>query len=468
MCYPHNSARLNLMTKTRAFLLTLLTGAAILVSGIVPSQSSPALAAAGQPSWADNATIYEVNVRQYTHEGTFKAFQTHLPRLKALGVKILWFMPVQPISVLNRKGTLGSPYSIADYKGINPEFGDSADFKALVDAAHAAGFKVVLDWVANHTGWDNKWITAHPDWYTKDEKGQITIPPGTDWTDVADLNYDNSDMRAAMIDSMKYWLTTYDIDGFRADVAGGVPTDFWETARKQLEAVKPIWMVAEDEDNTTLVDNAFNANYGWSFLGKMSEMSNGFASKLKALEAIRNSESYPTGTYPMTFITNHDENSWNGTEYSRLGNAVKQMSVFYFTAPGMPLIYTGQEIGFREKLYFFEKDEVKWKASPMTAFYQKLVALKTKNSALNTDASPARTSWLDNPSYFTAAYGRADGKNKVLVVLNLSGGKTTTTITTGAFAGTYFDVFTGKQVKISAKQRLTLPAQGYLALSTTK
>lgn len=456
------------MTKMRASIISLLTAAAILVTGIAPAVTSPALAAASQPSWAANATIYEVNVRQYTKEGTFKAFQAHLPRLKALGVKILWFMPLQPISVLNRKGKLGSPYSIADYKGINPEYGTADDFKALVAAAHASGFKIVLDWVANHTGWDNKWITAHPDWYTHDAKGEITVPPGTDWTDVADLNYDNQDMRAAMIDSMKYWLTAFDIDGFRADVAGGVPTDFWESARTELEAVKPIWMVAEDEDNVTLMDKAFNANYGWSFLSHMAEMSNGYASKLKALEAIRNSESYPTGTYPMTFITNHDENSWNGTEYSRLGTAVKQMSVFYFTAPGMPLIYTGQEIGLRERLYFFEKDEVVWKASPMTAFYQKLVALKTKNSALNVGVTPARTVWLSNPSYFTAAYGRADGKNKVLVVLNLSGGKTTTTIETGAFAGTYFDVFTGKVVKIAAKQKITLAAQGYLALTSVK
>ncbi|MEY3846702.1 MAG: hypothetical protein RJA66_969, partial [Actinomycetota bacterium] len=195
------------MTKMRATLISLLTAAAILISGFAPAASAPAQASAGQPSWAANATIYEVNVRQYTKEGTFKAFQTHLPRLKALGVKILWFMPLQPISVLNRKGSLGSPYSIADYKGINPEYGTEADFKALVTAAHAAGFKIVLDWVANHTGWDNKWITEHPDWYTKGADGKITWPIGTDWTDVADLNYGSQAMRAEMISSMKYWLT---------------------------------------------------------------------------------------------------------------------------------------------------------------------------------------------------------------------------------------------------------------------
>jgi glycosidase len=456
------------MTKMRATLISLLTAAAILISGFAPAAIAPAQASAGQPSWASNATIYEVNVRQYTKEGTFKAFQTHLPRLKALGVKILWFMPLQPISVLNRKGSLGSPYSIADYKGINPEYGTGADFKALVTAAHAAGFKIVLDWVANHTGWDNKWITEHPDWYTKGSDGKITWPIGTDWTDVADLNYGSQAMRAEMISSMKFWLTNYDIDGFRADVAGAVPTDFWETARKELEAVKPLWMVAEDEGVGALLNNAFNSNYGWSFLGKMASMAAGSSGKIPAIDAILTSEDYPTGTYPMTFITNHDENSWNGTEYERLGGAVKMLSAFYFTAPGMPLIYSGQEVALDKRLKFFEKDEIIWKASPMTAFYQKLVALKTKNSALNTDLTPAPTKFLSATHFSTPAYGRADGKNKVFVVLNLSRAKATTTVTTGAFAGSYYDVFTGKVVKVPAKYKVTLPSQGYLVLSSVK
>jgi glycosidase len=456
------------MTKMRASFLSLLTAAAILVSGVAPAAIAPAQASASQPSWADNATIYEVNVRQYTKEGTFKAFQTHLPRLKALGVKILWFMPLQPISAVNRKGSLGSPYSIADYKGINPEYGTEADFKALVTAAHASGFKIVLDWVANHTGWDNKWITDHPDWYTKGADGKITWPVGTDWTDVADLNYGSQAMRAEMIASMKYWLTNYDIDGFRADVAGAVPTDFWETARKELDTVKPIWMVAEDEGVGALVDNAFNANYGWSFLGKMSSMAAGSSGKIPAIDAVLTSEGYPTGTYPMTFITNHDENSWNGTEHERLGTAVKMLSAFYFTAPGMPLIYSGQEVALNKRLKFFEKDEIVWKASPMTAFYQKLVAMKTKNSALNTDMTPAPTKFLSATNYFTPAYGRADGKNKVFVVLNLSRDKVTTTVTSGAFVGTYYEVFTGKATKVSSKHKVTLHGHGYLVLSSVK
>lgn len=456
------------MTKMRAKFFSMLTAAVILISGISPAVSAPAQAAAGQPSWASNATIYEVNVRQYTKAGTFRAFQAHLPRLKALGVRILWFMPLQPISSLNRKGSLGSPYSIADYKGINSELGTESDFKSLVTAAHAAGFKVVLDWVANHTGWDNRWIVEHPDWYTKDAEGKITWPIGTDWTDVADLNYESQAMRAEMISSMKYWLSNYDIDGFRADVAGAVPSDFWEAARDELETVKPIWMVAEDEGEGALLNSAFNANYGWSFLGKMTSMSTGSSGKFPAISAILASESYPNGTYPMTFITNHDENSWNGTEYERLGGAVKMLSAFYFTTPGMPLIYSGQEVAQNRRLKFFDKDEIIWKASPMTAFYQKLIALKAKNSALAADDTPSPTSFLAATHFSTPAYGRADGKSKVFVVLNLSRAKATTTVTAGKFAGTYFDAFSGKRVKVTSKFRLTLPSQGYLVLSSVK
>ena len=213
------------------------------------------------PSWANSATIYEVNVRQYTEAGTFKAFEANLPRLQKLGVKILWLMPIHPISELNRKGALGSPYSVADYKGINPEFGNAADFKSLVTKAHALGFKVILDWVANHSGWDNPW-TANKSWYHTDSNGNI-VPPNNDWTDVAWLNYNNQDMRKAMIDAMSYWVKTFDVDGFRADVAAGVPTDFWKQANTQLQAIKPLFMLAEDQSVQSLLDDAFISNYNW-------------------------------------------------------------------------------------------------------------------------------------------------------------------------------------------------------------
>ncbi|MEN6456923.1 MAG: alpha-amylase family glycosyl hydrolase, partial [Prolixibacteraceae bacterium] len=218
--------------------------------------------AAGRPEWLKDAVLYEVNIRQYTPEGTFDAFAEHLPRLKKLGVDILWLMPVHPISEKNRKGTLGSYYSVRDYQGINPEFGTLDDFKRLVNRSHELGMKVIIDWVANHTGWDHRWISEHPDWYTQDSTGAI-ISPNPDWSDIADLNFAVQPMRREMIREMQYWLRETDIDGFRCDVAWGVPQDFWEEARASLDSVKPVYMLAEDEDHPEFLEKAFDSNYAW-------------------------------------------------------------------------------------------------------------------------------------------------------------------------------------------------------------
>ena len=216
------------------------------------------------PAWSKNSVIYEVNVRQYTHEGTFKAFEAHLPRLKDLGVDILWFMPIHPISEIERKGTLGSYYAVQDYKAINPEFGTLDDFKALVETAHDMGFKILLDIVANHTGWDNDWIN-NDGWYTTNSEGEIVSPSGqgTTWPDVAELNYDNHEMRAEMIEVMKFWIEEIGVDGYRADYANGVPVDFWEAVRKELDEIKEVYMLAEDNKVYELLEHAFNSNYGW-------------------------------------------------------------------------------------------------------------------------------------------------------------------------------------------------------------
>ena len=219
----------------------------------------------------------EVNVRQYTKEGTFAAFEQHLPRLKELGVDVLWFMPIHPISEKNRKGTLGSYYAVKDYKGINPEYGTKEDFKRLVDKAHEAGFKVILDWVANHTGCDNVWLSDHPDWYVKDEAGNPKSP--YDWTDTYELNYDNKDMRAAMTDALKYWVTDFNIDGYRCDMAHEVPTDFWNDVRPALDSIKPVFMLAESE-NYDLLEHAFDANYSWELMHMMSDVNKGLIVEL--------------------------------------------------------------------------------------------------------------------------------------------------------------------------------------------
>lgn len=423
---------------------------------------APTPAPTAPSSWVDQAVIYEVNVRQFSPEGTFNAFAKDLPRLKDLGIDILWLMPIHPISEKNRKGELGSYYSIANYTEVNPEFGTEADFRALIEQAHALGMKVVIDWVANHTGWDNPWITEHPDWYTKDTSGNITWPVGTDWTDVADLNYDNQDMRAEMIKSMKYWVSEFDIDGFRCDVAGEVPADFWEAARKEIETVKPIWMVAENSDQMALL-KSFNANYGWPLQGLMRSLAKDtFDPDLVEDQVKGIYSSYLEGTYPMNFITNHDENSWNGTEFMRYGDAVDAMAVFYFTMPGMPLIYNGQEVGFNRRLKFFEKDQIDWQdPKNYTAFYQKLIQLKDDNPALWTGLAGGDWQYLpaDYPSFI--AYARTLGTNKVVVVMNMMPLPKSAMVKLDGLSGEYTDWQTGEKVNLSAEQEFNFEDIGY-------
>ena len=421
-----------------------------------------------------NAVIYEVNIRQYTEEGTFDAFREHLPRLKDLGVDILWLMPIQPISQANRKGTLGSPYSVADYYGINPEFGNEQDFRELVEAAHKQGMRIILDWVANHTGWDNPWITEHPDWYTQDDKGNIVIPPGTDWTDVADLNYSNWEMRLAMIDAMKYWVEEFDIDGYRADVAHSVPVDFWNDASGALHEVKDVFMLAEDGGDLALLKSAFDTNYAWPLkdlfnrLGKNNADAGDFRRNLKST-----AYQYKDGLYQMVFITNHDENSWNGTEFERLGENVRNMAVLSFTVPGMPLIYSGQEIGLDRRLEFFEKDPISWPAkeqwgqSEWEQFYKKLVQLKTNNPGIWTAGAGGNLKPLHFDNTDVIAFSRSTGATKslaandVIVVMNLADSEQTQLLEINDLAGDYIDWFSGEQVTLSEAQQLTLEPHSF-------
>ena len=420
------------------------------------------------PTWANSATIYEVNVRQYTEAGTFKAFEANLPRLQKLGVKILWLMPIHPISKLERKGSLGSPYAVADYKGINPEFGNEADFKSLVNKAHSLGFKVILDWVANHSGWDNSW-TANKSWYHTDGSGNI-VAPNNDWTDVAWLNYKNQDMRRAMIDAMAYWVKTFDVDGFRADVAAGVPTDFWKQANTQLQAIKPLFMLAEDQSVQSLLDDAFIANYNWELKDLVKAIADGSKDRTD-LEALATNQTftYPTRSFPMNFITNHDENSWSGTEFDRLGAAVSAMAALTFTYPGMPLIYSGQEVGNTKRLAFFEKDLIPGLsvANSTTAFYTKLVSLKTKNAALwnNSTAKLVPTPGNNNS---VIAYSRASGVNKVLTVINATNATQKVTIDLTKLNAAYYLFSTGKLATLKAKLTLTLKPWQYEIYSSKK
>jgi glycosidase len=410
--------------------------------------------------WLKNAVIYEVNVRQYTLEGTFAAFIPHIQRLKNMGVDVLWFMPISPIGEKNRKGKLGSYYSVKDYTAINPEFGNLEDFKKVVAEAHKLGMKVIIDWVANHTAWDSKWISEHPDWYAKDSTGKIIAP--FDWTDVAKLDYKNQDMRKAMIESLKFWLTNADIDGFRCDVAGEVPTDFWATARKELDAVKPIMMLAEAEKAELLAD-AFDLDYGWEFMHLMNGIAKGEkrASDIDKYLAKLDSVA-PKNSYKMYFTTNHDENSWNGTEYERYKGGAETFAVLTATLPGNPLIYSGQEAALKKRLLFFEKDTINFTKLPLEKFYSTITSLRKSNQALlpGTEGGKVEKISTSNDEVMYC-FQRVKGAKKIVVITNLTDKAQKVSFTSTLPTGESKNVFTKEKKDLSKLKDITLKPWEY-------
>lgn len=369
------------------------------------------------PDWSMNANIYEVNIRQYTPEGTFNAFREDLPRLMDMGVDILWLMPIHPIGELNRKGTLGSYYAVKDFKAVNPEFGTEEDFRALVDEAHELGMKVIIDWVANHSSWDNVW-TVNKDWYTLDDEGNF-MPPVEDWADVIDFNYDNEEMRAAMLDALKYWVSEFNIDGYRCDVAGMVPTEFWIDAHEQLDEIKDVFMLAEDGDPELLIE-AFDMNYAWEYAHITRQIASGERT-FAALDSLFESDAdrFPKNGYRMYFTTNHDENSWNGSDVELWGPNFENFAVLSATVAGMPLIYTGQESILDERIEFFEKDPVDWKDYAYEDFYRLLLNLHSENQALWNGAFGGERTRIESPEG-TYAFTRKKGQNEVIVAINIT------------------------------------------------
>jgi glycosidase len=371
------------------------------------------------PFWAENASIYEVNLRQYTEEGTFNTFKDEIPRLKAMGVDILWFMPIHPIGEENRKGGLGSYYSVRDYKAVNPEFGTMDDFKALVEEAHKQGMFVLLDWVANHTSWDNVWVENNPEYYEKDKNGNFVSP--FDWTDVIALDYSNEQMRAQMTDAMKFWVEEANIDGYRCDVASEVPTDFWDDLRPQLQAIKPVFMLAESEE-VDLLEYGFDMNYGWEFHHLMNKIAKGEKGPSDIIEYLKKEDKrVPERAYVMYFITNHDENSWNGTINERLGDAEDVMAILTYTLGGMPLIYSGQESSNNKRLEFFEKDLIEWGDYPKSNFYSTLNKMKNDHPAVWNGSSGGEFRLLPtNQDDKVLAYTKKKGSDEIMVLVNLS------------------------------------------------
>src|SRR5690554_136125 len=376
--------------------------------------------AAVHPDWSYNSVIYEVNLRQYTEEGTFKAFEKHLPALKEMGIDILWFMPIHPIGEKNRKGSLGSYYSVKDYLAINPEHGTPEDFKALVDKIHEMDMYVIIDWVANHTAWDNVLVEEHPEFYTRDSLGNF-VPPVADWSDVIDLNYDNKELWEAMIDAMNYWVEEFDIDGYRCDVAGMIPVEFWEEARKELNDIKHVFMLAEAWEPE--LHPAFDMTYSWDIHHLMSDVAKGNKTARELVDRIKKEEEmYLPSAFRMQFTSNHDENTWNGTVYEKFGDGAEAFTAFTFVIPGMPLIYSGQEAGLDKRLEFFEKDHIEWKKDKFYELYKVLYDLKKNNKALLAGEKGGKINFLalDDSSPNLIAFEREKDGDKVVALFNLS------------------------------------------------
>lgn len=376
------------------------------------------------PEWAKKSTIYEVNIRQYTQSGTINEFSDHIPRLKDLGVDIIWLMPLFPISETKRKGTLGSYYSISDYKDVDPFYGSKKDLVNLIKKIQAYEMKVILDWVPNHTGWDHNWITNHPDFYTKNEAGEITDPLDDNgkshgWTDVADLNYDNSEMRDSMMANLMHWVD-HGVDGFRMDIAFGVPDDFWVDFRtKALDKNPALFLLAESEEASHLNDDLFHACYGWPMHHLMNDIANG-KKQFSDFKQWRKEDSikYKKGLR-MNFITNHDENSWNGSEIERMGLAYQAFAVLVHMMDGIPLIYSGQEEPLEKRLKFFEKDNIGFEQFKAVRFYKDLIRFKKNNPALwNRPYGGEIEEVVDHPSVF--AFKRTKEDNSVFVLINVS------------------------------------------------
>jgi cyclomaltodextrinase len=413
------------------------------------------------PFWSYSTTIYEVNLRQYTKSGTIKEFMPHLERLQKMGVGLLWFMPVQPIGLKNRKGSLGSYYSISDYVGMNSEFGTMEEWQALVEKAHDLGMYVILDWVANHTAFDHPWIKDHPEYYVQDEKGVIKSPV-EDWTDAADLNYNNLEMRMAMIESMKFWVRTTKIDGFRCDVAEMVPVDFWPQARAALEQVRPgLFMLAEGE-KPELHKRAFDMTYTWSLFHPMNDIAAGKKNAKAIDEYLKEQKSWPSNAFRMYFTSNHDENSWNGSNHEKMGVASRAFAVLTFGLNGMPLIYSGQEANLNKRLRFFDKDTIQWNNYPYGEFYTKLARLKATEKALEHGEKGGEfiklASGNDENVY---AFMRRKGTSKVVFILNLSSKNQKVTLENSDIAGSNTEIFTNINQVSKSKLSLTLAPWEY-------
>lgn len=467
------------MKKTGLFILV-----ALLIScKLEPKKTTENIATKIEPiseEVLETAVIYEANIRQYSKEGTFEAFTKDIPQLKELGVKIIWLMPIFPISETKRKATgdkfvhelpkeeqakyLGSYYAVSDFKKINPEFGTIKDFRNLIKVAHENEMYVILDWVPNHTGWDHTWIKRNPEFYTKNAKGEITEPLNEDgtpvgWADVADLNYDNKNLRKTMVKDMLYWIEKENIDGFRCDVVGSVPLSFWQEAIPKLREKKKIFMLAEAWEPELLKDNLFDMAYGWDTHHRMNDLAKKEDISIWNTHIQKMNTMYEPNDMLMNFVTNHDENSWNGTIAERMGNAWQLYTALSYTIKGMPLIYSGQEYGLNHRLKFFEKDEIPHTKGKEWELLKKLGKLKNNNPALNGGKNPASYIKINTQNNQVLAFKRQKEDNSIVFIANVS--KQEQTII-GVISGKYLNYMKGETINLP--EQITLQPFEYMIL----
>ncbi len=399
------------------------------------------------PSWSYRAVVYEMNVRQLTAEGTLAAAAERLDFLRQTGIDIIWLMPVYPIGVEERKGSLGSFYSVRDYCAVSDEMGTMADFDRFVERAHALGMHVILDWVANHTSRDARWISERPaDWYERDAEGRPAVP--WDWTDTAKLNYANPVVWDGQFEAMAFWVRAHGVDGFRCDMAMLVPIEFWNRTVSRLRELKPdIFMLAEAEERNLFDMPAFDACYAW----EMHHLMNDVAQQKVRVTALRDYIYADRGRYPksamrLAFTSNHDENSWSGSEYERMGDAREAMTVFTFVVPrGLPLIYTGQEVDYDHSFSFFEKDPIpRYEAGPNAALYRRLAALRHNHPALASGEPGGEMIEIrNNAEDCLMTMVREVEGDRVISIMNLSPYHIHASYNTGIYAGRYKDAMTG-------------------------
>jgi glycosidase len=409
--------------------------------------------------------IYEINVRNFSSNGNFAGVTAAIPRLKQLGIDILWLMPIHPIGEQHRTGSKGSPYSVKDYLAINPDYGNEADLHTLVNAAHENGMKIIIDWVANHTAWDNVWVSQHLDYYTTINGQCPAVPAGTNWSDVVDLDYNNANMRLAMINAMQYWVSEFNIDGFRCDYVTGVPVNFWEQARTVIDPSKQLFWLAEGESSSFM--GVFNCDYAWAFSDNLNAFGqSGNVLNLKsAITTLFNNTNY-TAKNKMVYISNHDVNFTDGTEFTRFQANVFNMTILFFTCYDMPLLYNGQEVGFNKQMSLFDVDRINWNLTnpAMTTLVKKMIALKHSQPALENGAGRGDLTFYPTDNSKILAYTRSKGANSVLIILNLANTAQSFNFTGTCPQGEYANwQSTGKQ-SFSIGTTLSLPANANLVL----